>query len=168
MKRAWLLLGVLTIGCYDAEPLPVASGVDLQRLEGRWYEIAKLPRHSQRDCSRTTVTYDRRSSDEFRMLTECKTTSESSGVARAEAKLVLPDRAEPAKLALDFGFYKGEHWIVDVGPEHEYVVVGHPTRQYLWILSREPAIAAQTLAGVIARARALDFPTDDLEYTEQQ
>lgn len=166
MKRAWLVFGVLTAGCYEAEPLPVADDVDLQRLEGRWYEIAKLPRHSQRDCKRTTVTYDRRSSDEFRMLTECETTSEGSLVARAEARLVLPDRAEPAKLALDFGFYKGEHWIVDVGPDHEYVVVGHPTRQFLWILSRKPFLAPQTLTEVLARARELDFPTDDLEYTE--
>lgn len=167
MKRAWLVFGVFAFGCYEAEPLPVAQGVDLERLGGRWYEIAKLPRHSQQDCSRTTVTYDRRSQDEFRMLTECETASESSGVARAEARLVLPDRAEPAKLALDFGFYKGEHWIVDVGPEHEYVVVGHPTRQFLWILSRQPSLAQHTLAEVVERARALDFPTDDLEYTEQ-
>ena len=167
MKCAWLAFGLLAAGCYDAEPLDVAHNVDLKRLEGRWYEIAKLPRHSQRDCSHTTVTYEPLPGDELRMLTECDSPGTDSGVARAEARLVLPDRSEPAKLALDFGFYKGEHWIIDVGPQQEYVVVGHPTRQFLWILSREHSVGQKTLAGIIERAHAQHFPTEDLEYTQQ-
>lgn len=174
MRRAWLVVGVfglLAAGCYEEEPLEVANGVQLERLEGRWYEIAKLPRHAERDCSHTTVTYNPRSSDEFRMLTECESPTSKHGILRAEARLVLPDRAEPAKLALDFGFYQGEHWIIDFGtdPEtdHEYVVVGHPTRQFLWILSREHSLGEQTLANIIERARQQRFPTEDLEYTEQ-
>src|SRR5262245_38606737 len=106
MKSDWLVLGLLAGGCYGAEPLHVANNVDLEHLEGRWYEIAKLPRHSQRDCSHTTVTYQRKASDEFRMVTECDSPSSDHGIARAEARLVLPDHSEPAKLALDFGFYK--------------------------------------------------------------
>ena len=30
--------------------------------------------------------------------------------------------------------------IVDLGPDYEYAVVGHPSRDYLWILSREPTL----------------------------
>ena len=158
---------MLLAGCYENEALEVAKDVDLERLEGRWYEIAKLPRHSQRDCARTTVTYERRASDEFRMLTDCQTPNEASDVAHGEAKLIVPDQAEPAKLALDFGFYKGEHWIVEVGADHRYVVIGHPTRQYLWILSRQHSLDEQTLDGVIDRARAQQFPVENLEFTEQ-
>jgi apolipoprotein D and lipocalin family protein len=154
-------------GCYENEPLEVATDVDLERLEGRWYEIAKLPRHSQRDCVHTTVTYERRSSGEFRMLTDCQSPNEASGVAHAEAKLVVPDLTEPAKLALDFGFYQGEHWIVEVGTAHEYIVIGHPTRQYLWILSRDDSLKQQTLDAVVERARARRFPVENLEYTQQ-
>lgn len=167
MRCAWLVFGLLAAGCYDEEPLEVANGVELERLEGRWYEIAKLPRHSERDCSHTTVTYEPRSRDEFRMLTECDSPSSEKGVARAEARLVLPDRAEPAKLALDFGFYQGEHWIIDFGADPEYVVVGHPTRQFLWILSREHSLDRQLLANIVEHARQQRFPTEDLEYTKQ-
>lgn len=167
MRLSGLLFGMLLAGCYESEALEVAKNVDLERLEGRWYEIAKLPRHPQRACTRTTVTYERRSSDEFRMLTDCQSPNEPGGVAHAEAKLIVPDRAEPAKLALDFGFHKGEHWIVEVGADHHYLVIGHPTRQYLWILSRQHSLDEQSLDGAIERAGEQQFPVENLEFTEQ-
>jgi apolipoprotein D and lipocalin family protein len=32
--------------------------------------------------------------------------------------------------------FSGDYWIIDLGENYEYAVVGHPSRKYLWILSR--------------------------------
>ena len=32
----------------------------------------------------------------------------------------------------------GDYWIIQLGEQYEYAVVGHPGRKYLWILSRTP------------------------------
>ena len=59
----------------------------------------------------------------------------------------VPDPSAPAKLALDVGGYSGDYWILEVGPNYEYAVVGHPSRLYYWILSRTPTLDAGDHAG---------------------
>jgi apolipoprotein D and lipocalin family protein len=159
--------GWLLVGCYPEKPLEVETDVSLARFEGRWYEIAKLPRHSEKDCTHTTATYVQRSRDELELRTRCNLGGSDGPVKSSEARLIVPDRSEPAKLALDFGFYQGEHWIVELGDDYEYAVVGHPTRQYLWVLSREPTLPDATLSMLSAHAKAQGFPVEDLEFTEQ-
>ena len=91
----------------------------------------------------------------------------SGPLKRVAARAVATDAAVPAKLSLDFGFAYGDYWIVEIGDDYEYAVVGHPTRDYLWILSRERTLPQAKLDGILARAKAQGFPVGILTYTEQ-
>jgi apolipoprotein D and lipocalin family protein len=157
---AWLLLAC------QHEPLDVAS-VELARMQGKWFEIAKLPRPSQAGCTGTTAEYSLKSSTELLVVNECREGGLSGPVRRAAARAVATDPAVPAKLSLDFGFAYGDYWVVEVGERYEHAVIGHPTREYLWILSRTPTLPRPTLDGVLERARARGFPVGILSYTEQ-
>jgi apolipoprotein D and lipocalin family protein len=60
------------------------------------------------------------------------------------------DRKSNAKLKVRFFWpFSGDYWIVDLGSAYEYAVVGHPKRNYLWILSRsrqmDPAVYNEIL-----------------------
>jgi apolipoprotein D and lipocalin family protein len=165
-KRGLWLLGLLALACQQSEPLDVAH-VDLSHMTGKWFEIAKLPRPSQAGCTGTTAEYQLKSANELLVINECHEGSLQGAVKRVAARAVAPDAAVPAKLSLDFGFAYGDYWIVEVGDDYEYAVVGHPTREYLWILSRERSLPQATLDGVLARARARGFPVGILSYTEQ-
>ena len=65
MKRGWALALAACVACAAApstgcnsEPaLDVAPNVDLSRFQGKWYEIARLPRSTQTDCFGTTAFY---------------------------------------------------------------------------------------------------------------
>ena len=161
-----VLLGLLALAC-QSEPLDVAQ-VDLSRMQGKWFEIAKLPRPSQAGCSGTTAEYRLKSATELLVVNECHEGSLTGPIKRVAARAVASDAAVPAKLSLDFGFAYGDYWIVEVGPDYEYAVVGHPTRDYLWILSRERTLPKVTLDGVLARAKTRGFPVGILSYTRQQ
>ena len=54
-----------------------------------------------------------------------------------------------------------------MGSHYEYAVVGHPSRLYLWILSRTPTLDSSVMSGVLARARPRHFDTSQLEFTPQ-
>ena len=136
-------------------------------MQGKWFEIAKLPRPSQAGCTGTTAEYQLKSSTELLVVNECHEGNLQGPVKRVAARAVATDASVPAKLSLDFGFAYGDYWIVEVGESYEYAVVGHPTRDYLWILSREPRLPPATLEGVLGRARARGFPVGILSYTEQ-
>jgi len=136
-------------------------------MQGKWFEIASLPRASQTGCSGTTAEYTLKSDRELLVVNECHDGSLDGPVKRVAARAVVADAAVPGKLSLDFGFAFGDYWVIDHGPEYEYLVVGHPTRDYLWILSREKTLPRATLKGVLERAQSRGFPVGILKYTAQ-
>jgi apolipoprotein D and lipocalin family protein len=99
---------------------------------------------------------------------QCNLGSLTGPLQTSQANGVVNDPSVTSKLSVDFGggFY-GDYWIIDLGQNYEYAVVGHPTRQYLWILSRTPTLDATTLNGVLQRAQANGFSTSALQYTPQ-
>jgi len=159
------LFGLFSLAC-QSEPLDVAQ-VDLTRLQGKWFEIASLPRPSQAGCTGTTAEYRLASPTELLVVNECHEGNLQGPVKRVAARAVATDPAVPAKLSLDFGFAYGDYWVIDVGADYEYAVVGHPSRDYLWILSRERSLPAATLNSVLAHAKARGFPVGILSFTAQ-
>jgi apolipoprotein D and lipocalin family protein len=154
------------MACQNEQPLDVAR-VELSRMQGKWFEIASLPRRSQAGCTGTTAEYQLKSKTELMVINECHDGDLQGPLKRAAARAVATDAAVPAKLSLDFGFAYGDYWIIEVGDDYSYAVVGHPTRDYLWILSRERSLPKRTLDGVLERAKERGFPVGILKYTEQ-
>jgi apolipoprotein D and lipocalin family protein len=173
MTRAILIAAVcvalasLPSGCHTEPSLDVAQDVDLSRFQGKWYEIARLPRTTQTDCHGTTAFYTQNPSGTLSLVNQCNVGGPSGPLDTVSMTATVTNPAEPAKLALSVGGFSGDYWILEVGPSYEYAVVGHPSREYLWILSRTPTLDAPTMQGVLARAQGNDFDTSRLEYTPQ-
>ena len=162
------LLGLAFAGCRNDPPLEVAPSLDLQRFQGKWYEIAKLPRPTQVQCTATTQFVTVAPDRSVSIVNECKVGSTTGPTRAVSAKGTVPDASVPAKLSVDFGggFY-GDYWVIQVGEHYEYAVVGHPTRDYLWILSRTPTLDETSLGAALGHAQAAKFDTSRLEYTQQ-
>jgi apolipoprotein D and lipocalin family protein len=149
--------------------LPVVPQVDLQRYAGKWYEIASLPQRFQEGCTATTATYTLRDDGKLGVLNECRLGSPDGEPKRAEGYAKIADPATNAKLRVTFFWpFFGDYWILELGPEYEYSVVGHPSRDYLWILGRSPRLPQATLDGILERAAALGFDIARLRYTEHR
>jgi apolipoprotein D and lipocalin family protein len=159
-------LAFSAVGCGADPPLDVASNVDLGRFQGKWYEIARLPRETQTDCYGTTAFYSPGPSGGLQLVHQCNVGS-NAGPLQTVAMTAIPNASVPAKLTLDMGAYTGDYWILEVGANYEYAVVGHPSRSYLWILSRTPSLDATTVAGAIKRAQNNQFDTSHLQWTPQ-
>ena len=61
----------------------------------------------------------------------------------------------------------GDYWIIDLGPGYEYAVVGHPNRDYLWILSRSRAMPEVTYQAILRRLQAQGYEIARLVRTLQ-
>ena len=153
--------------CHET-PLDVVEGVDLPRFQGQWYEIAKLPRVTQADCTGTTARYELKSDRELVVTNACHLGSLAGTRRQIVAAARVPNPAVPAKLSVEFGGFFGDYWIIDLDrDDYRYAVVGHPTRQYLWILSRTPTMDEAVLAPILERATQKGFDVTRLEYTKQ-
>jgi apolipoprotein D and lipocalin family protein len=166
--RVWLAaFACLLLGCGADPPLDVAQSVDLSRFQGKWYEIAKLPRVAETDCYATMAFYTRQSDGSLTIVNQCAVGSLDGPLDTVTMTANAPDPSVAAKLALQVGGFAGDYWILEVGSDYEYAVVGHPSRSYLWILSRSTTIDSTTLQGIVGRAQNNHFDTSHLEYTQQ-
>ena len=125
-------------------PPTVVRHVDLDRYLGKWYEIARYPNRFQKGCVASTAVYSLHEDGSIHVLNECSKGSLKGSIRRAEGKAWVVDKDTQAKLKVQFFWpFRGDYWIIDLGRDYEYAVVGHPKRKYLWILSRTPEMKTE-------------------------
>ncbi len=147
-------------------PLETVPHVDLARYVGTWYEIAAFPQSFQEGCVATTATYTLRGDDDLDVLNRCRKDTLDGKEKSALGRARVVDDATHAKLKVSFFRpFWGDYWIVDLGADYEYAVVGHPGRDYLWILGRAPTMPEATYEGILARLKAQRYETSRLKRT---
>lgn len=168
---AALLLAALPV--QNTRPLDLVDAVDLSRYAGTWYEIARLPNEFQDDCaSDVTATYTRQSDGDITVVNRCREAdgswNEAEGVARrsgdVESNAALEVRFAPAILSALPNVW-GDYRIIGLDAEYRWAVVGEPEREYLWILSRTPAMAPGDYDRAVAIAQANGFDVTKLLKT---
>ncbi len=177
MKRlANLIWALFAAGCATSTterlrlpPLEAVAHVDLSRYVGTWYEIASFPQRFQRGCTATTATYTVREDGDIDVLNRCRKGSLDGEEKSALGRARVVDRATNAKLQVSFFRpFWGDYWIIDLADDYSYAVVGHPGRDYLWILARTPTMADATYQSIVARLRAQGYETSRLVRTLQR
>jgi apolipoprotein D and lipocalin family protein len=164
-----LLTGTIIATARAAEPLNTVGQVDLERYQGEWYEIARLPAWFQRKCLQSTARYRLAGPDRIAVTNRCPTRGGDVDVATGTATVV--DRETNAKLEVIFdnwfsrlfpGLTKGDYWIIHLDDEYSRVVVGTPDRDYLWIMARDPSLKAEDFERLVAVASEQGFEVDEL------
>ena len=149
-------------------PLETVARVDLSRYLGIWYEIASFPQSFQRGCTVTTAAYAVRPDGDIDVLNRCRVGSIDGKEKSALGRARVVDRSTNARLEVSFFRpFWGDYWIIDLADDYSYSVVGHPGRDYLWILSRTPTMAEATFQAIVARLEAQGYETARLKRTVQ-
>ena len=140
----------------NSVPSPVPS-VDLSRYVGRWYEIAAIPQWFQKKCvGQVQAEYSNAEDTLIKVLNTCMQADGS--VSTAEGRAKVEDPVSHAKLKVTFVkivnwifTFGGDYWVIDLAQDYHYAVVGHPTRDYGWILSRTPSLDMNELREIESR-----------------
>ena len=164
-----LLLGAVGIGCGASLPPPATvPRVDLQRYVGRWYEIAHLPFRFQVGCHATTATYTARPDGTIKVVNRCLDGSLTGKERVAVGKAWVVDKTTNARLKVQFFWpFRGDYWVLGLGPEYEWALVGDPAHRYMWILSRSPQLPASTYESILTLARERGYDVSKLIPTPQ-
>jgi apolipoprotein D and lipocalin family protein len=149
-------------------PLQTVSHVDLNRYMGKWYEIASFPQWFQKNCVASSANYSLRSDGKVDVLNQCRDKKLDGKLREAKGKAKVADRETNAKLKVSFFWpFSGDYWIIDLGANYEYAVVGHPKRKYLWILSRTPHMEQSVYDKILDRLRQQHYDVTRLRKTLQ-
>jgi len=163
-----LLLGCGAMHAKSLPQLSVVPNVDIDRYLGTWYEIARYPNRFQKECVAVTADYSLRDDGKIRVVNACRKGGLDGPVKRIEGKAWVADRATNAKLKVQFFWpFRGAYWIIDLGKDYEYAVVGHPSRKYLWILSRTPKMMPDIYEAILQRLVKQGYDPSRLQRTPQ-
>lgn len=152
----WLIflafVALFFAGCASAPPPQTVNSVDLKRYVGEWHEIARYPNWFQRNCARqVTATYAPNADGSISVLNSCAKLNGKTETAKGRAT-VVPGSGN-AKLKVSFAPpFKGDYWILAVDPNYQWALVGHPSRNYLWILARDSQITPKLYAKIVQLA----------------
>jgi apolipoprotein D and lipocalin family protein len=86
-------------------------------------------------------------------------------VADAGTRAKLKVRFAPAFLSL-LPMVWADYWIIGLGDDYSWAVVGTPDRKYLWILSRTPVLEDAVYEQAMGVVRANGFDPSRLQRTK--
>jgi apolipoprotein D and lipocalin family protein len=153
----------------DDQPLEVVPYVDLQRYLGTWFEIATIPQRFQRGCVGVTAEYSLRKNGEVEVVNTCVQGTLDGEVRKVRGRARVVDKATGAKLKVSFFWpFWGSYWIIDLDKEYDYAVVGHPSRKYLWVLSRKPQMDDVLYYEILEKISQQGYDTSKLVKTIQK
>lgn len=171
--RAWTLfaLSVLVLKAEGSQELRTVPSVDLQRYAGRWFEIARLPNRFQEDCAgNVTATYAPETDGKLSVVNACRKADDSVMSAKGEARRVgaakLKVRFAPAWLSW-LPMVWGDYWVMDLADDYSWAVIGEPSREYFWILSRSPEMEGAVFEDIVQRAEEQGYDLGKLVRTRQ-
>ncbi len=145
------LLAVVSAGnnsrASDDSPVRVVDKVDIEKYMGLWYTISSIPQIFTRGCAGgTSAQYALRKDGDVDVYNSCF--KEDGTVYDVKGKAWAAGPETNAKLKVSFVPYiksdllAGDYWIIGLGDNYEYAIVGHPQRKSGWILSRTRELPA--------------------------
>lgn len=159
LAAAGLLVGtcVLLAACQSAPqrpPLATVSQLDLDRYMGDWYVIAVIPTWPERDAYDAVERYERRPDGRIATTFTFRHGSHDAPLKTMHPVGTVVDRASNAVWTMQFLWpFEADYRIMHIDADYREVVVGREKRDYVWIMSRTPAMAPadlQRLTGFVA------------------
>jgi apolipoprotein D and lipocalin family protein len=156
--------------CLAAAPAQAAvpqpsEKIELSKMMGRWYEVARLPNQTQRGCQAGTSDWVR-TDDGFSVVQACHKGAPDGPLAEWKAKARVADPATNAKFRMSFfgGLISQEYWVLAHRPEEGWLILATHDGKYLWLMSQKPILPAAVKAQAVARIRQLGFDPTRLEF----
>jgi len=165
------LAAVSFVNVHQGGPMTVAN-VDIQRYVGLWYAVAHIPTKFEAGCAQgTTAYYALLPNGQVEVTNTCY--SAAGKPSRIVGRAWIPDASQPGKLKVSFvrllglSFFPADYWVLDLGADYSYAVVGDPSRTFGWILSRTPTLPDDVLTGIYGRLIASGYAKDQFVPIDQ-
>lgn len=161
----WMAGVAVMAGCANTSPPPGVKAVspfDLQRYQGRWYELARLDHSFERGMTDVSATYTPQADGSVRVVN--RGFAAASGQWReAVGKALFTGAPTTGSLKVSFfgPFYGGYH-VAALDPDYRWALVLGPDTSYCWILARDKQLDAAQRDAIVARAQALGVDTHAL------
>lgn len=156
----------------DSSPIQAVKGVDLERYQGRWYEIASIPsRFQPKNGKNSTATYTLKPDQTIHVLNETWVSGKRGSIEGSAWK--ADPNSDEAQLKVRFWVppflpvvpVTGDYWVMLLDDDYRWALVGQPSRKYLWVLSRTPELNEDVYSKLLDHAKSEGYDVSLLHKT---
>ena len=146
-------------------PQPSKS-VDLRRLAGRWYELARVPNQAEKDCPVATTDWAPKDGGKFEVTQTCRKSLDATGGRVIKATADPLDPVMNAKWRMNYfgGLIRRDYWFIDHANDDAWVILAMPGKKYLWVLTRHPDLPSGAREAVVQRVASLGYDASRLVF----
>jgi apolipoprotein D and lipocalin family protein len=135
---------------------------------GDWYVIANIPYFAEKGCIDSVESYalrdDGRIDNEFAFRKE----SFKAPVQKIRALGWVHDKKSNAEWRVRFlGFLTVKYLVLDLDKDYRWAVIGHPMREYGWVLGREKTLSDTEYDGILGRLATQGYDRARFEKVPQ-
>lgn len=169
-SNLWLvsLLSMLCVSCATIpDGVTAVKPFSINRYLGKWYEIARFDFRFEKDLENTTAEYSLNEDGTVKVLNRgFNTKTKEWKKAIGKAKSVGDPNHAMLKVSFFGPFYAGYN-VIALDDNYKYALISGGSRDYLWILSREPVIPDDVKTRYLKIARDLGFDVGKLLWPSQ-
>lgn len=165
------LLALLTVGCASVkQPLRTVPHVDIPRYMGDWYVIGEIPYFAEKGCVDSIESYALRADGNIDNWFTCRKKSFDAPMKRKVTTIAkITDKTSNAVWSVKFfKVISVKYLVLDLDPDYQWVAVGHPSRNYGWIMARSKTLAEPTYQAILNRLGDQGYDTSKFEKVPQQ
>ncbi len=175
--QALLLTGLLGVtGCLTnagvgpnaRTPLPVVESVDLERFAGLWYVIESMPTSAESGAHDATEYYALREDGGIDIVFSFREDAFDGPEKVLEMRGWVLDESGAEWRVRPFWPLRLAYLVIDLAPDYRYAVVGHPSKRYVWVMSRTPTLDPITRRAIRRRLADAGYDVRRIREVPQQ
>ena len=171
-----LTAALLSTGCLSSAgvgpradaPLALVPAVDLERFAGLWYVIESMPTPVEAGAHNATEHYALGEDGDIAITFQFRKDAFDGELETLEMRgWPINDAGSewrvqpvwPVRLA---------YLILELDHDEGYTVVGHPSKRFVWIMARQPALPSATLRAIRERLAQAGYDAARIQPVPQQ
>lgn len=153
--------------CGSTKDLPTVKELDINQYAGTWYEISRLPNSFEKNLDCVTATYRVKDNGKIEVINRGRKT-DSNKWKDIKGSARVKDPAYPGRLKVTFFWhFAGDYYVMERNGDYTVALVGSPTRNFLWVLSKSPEMEPTYYQELLKKARDEGFDTDQMIEVNQ-
>ncbi len=149
--------------------IPAVSALDMNKFEGTWYELSRIPIPIAGDWVNTVDKYIHNADGSWSVRYEGNKGSPEGKRKVLKQSLRIPDASKPGEMQVSFlPLIWADYRLIYMSEDNRFMLVTSKTMDMLWLMSRESNPPAEAYDKLVARASGLGFDTGRLERVLQR
>lgn len=139
--------------------------IDFKKFQGKWYSLSSIPTALDKNWRKTAENYTLKDTyfDVYTTYYKIGNPEEKS----IKSKLFFYQGGLDGEMKAQFVWpFKIGYRVIELPEDYSYVVIGHPEKKYLFIMSRKTTLDKKLMTSIMERCKQAGYDTAKLVSQE--